>query len=173
MRKTKASAVIAAFVVCFAFWLLLTWSVKPQELIVGAVVSLAAALFSARFFIHEKAFWFCNPAKLFTGLFYWVCVFPGELIRANCHMAKVVLGGCKGLKPGIVKIPVGLKSEYGQAALANSITLTPGTITMEIAEEEGQTNYYVHWIEAESDGAEAGEAIKGRMEKWIGRFWEK
>lgn len=173
MRKTKASAVIAAFVVCFAFWLLLTWSVKPQELIAGAVVSLAAALFSARFFIHEKAFWFLNPAKLFTGLFYWVCVFPGELIRANCHMAKVVLGGCKGLKPGIVKVPVGLKSEYGQAALANSITLTPGTITMEIAEEEGQTNYYVHWIEAESDGAEAGEAIKGRMEKWIGRFWEK
>ena len=54
MRKTKLSAVIATFLVCFAFWLLLTWSVKPQELIVGAVVSLAAALFSARFFIHEK-----------------------------------------------------------------------------------------------------------------------
>lgn len=173
MRKTKASSVIAAFVVCFAFWLLLTWSFSIQELIAGAVVSLAAALFSARFFIHEKAFWFCNPAKLFTGLFYWVCVFPGELIRANGHMAKLVLSGCKNLKPGIVKIPVDLKSDYGQAALANSITLTPGTITMEIAEEEGQTNYYVHWIEAETDGAEAGEAIKGRMEKWIRRFWEK
>lgn len=173
MRKTKAPAVIAAFVVCFAFWLLLTWSFSIQELIAGAVVSLAAALFSARFFIHEKAFWFCNPAKLFTGLFYWVCVFPGELIRANIHMAKLVLSGCKNLKPGIVKIPVDLKSDYGQAALANSITLTPGTITMEIAEEEGQTNYYVHWIEAETDGAEAGEAIKGRMEKWIRRFWEK
>ncbi len=173
MRKTKASSVIAAFVVCFAFWLLLTWSFSVQELIAGAVVSLAAALFSARFFIHEKAFWFCNPAKLFTGLFYWVCVFPGELIRANVHMAKLVLSGCKNLKPGIVKIPVDLKSDYGQAALANSITLTPGTITMEIAEEEGQTNYYVHWIEAETDGAEAGEAIKGRMEKWIRRFWEK
>ena len=173
MRKTKAPAVIAAFVVCFAFWLLLTWSFSVQELIAGAVVSLAAALFSARFFIHEKAFWFCNPAKLFTGLFYWVCVFPGELIRANVHMAKLVLSGCKNLKPGIVKIPVDLKSDYGQAALANSITLTPGTITMEIAEEEGQTNYYVHWIEAETDGAEAGEAIKGRMEKWIRRFWEK
>ncbi len=172
MRKTKAPAVIAAFVVCFAFWLLLTWSFSIQELIAGAVVSLAAALFSARFFIHEKAFWFCNPAKLFTGLFYWVCVFPGELIRANLHMAKLVLSGCKNLKPGIVKIPVDLKSDYGQAALANSITLTPGTITMEIAEEEGQTNYYVHWIEAASDGEEAGEAIKGRMEKWIRRFWK-
>ena len=172
MRKTKAPAVIATFVVCFLFWLLLTWSVKPQELIAGAVVSLAAALFSARFFIHEKAFWFANPAKLFTGLFYWVCVFPGELIKANLHMAKLVLGGCK-VKPGIVKIPSSLESDYGRAALANSITLTPGTITMEIVEEEGKPWYYVHWIEAEADGAEAGEAIKGRMEKWIRRFWEK
>ena len=42
----------------------------------------------------------------------------------------------------------------------------------EIAEEEGQTWYYVHWIEAASDGEEAGEAIKGRMEKWIRRFWQ-
>lgn len=173
MRKTKAPAVIATFVVCFLFWLLLTWSVKPQELIAGAVVSLAAALFSARFFIHEKAFWFANPAKLFTGLFYWVCVFLAELIKANLHMAKLVLGGCKNLKPGIVKIPSSLESDYGRAALANSITLTPGTITMEIVEEEGKPWYYVHWIEAESDGAEAGEAIKGRMEKWIRRFWEK
>ena len=116
--------------------------------------------------------WFANPAKLFTGLFYWVFVFPGELIKANCHMAKLVLGGCRKVDPGIVKIPVDLKSDYGKAALANSITLTPGTITMEIAEEEGQTWYYVHWIEAASDGEEAGEAIKGRMEKWIRRFWQ-
>ena len=63
MRKTKAPAVIATFLVCFAFWLLLTMSFSLQELIAGAVVSLAAALFSARFFIHEKAFWFANPAS--------------------------------------------------------------------------------------------------------------
>ena len=172
MRKTKVSAVIATFIVCYAFWLLLTWSVKPQELIAGAVVSLAAALFSARFFIHEKAFWLANPAKFFTGLCYWLFIFPGELIKANVNMAKLVLGGCKNVRPGIVKIPSELQSDYGRAALANSITLTPGTITMEIAEEDGQTQYYVHWIEAESDGAEAGEAIKGRMEKWIRRFWQ-
>ena len=173
MRKTKAPAVIATFVVCFIFWLLLTWSVKPQELIAGAVVSLAAALFSARFFIHEKAFWFANPAKLFTGLFYWVCVFPGELIKANLHMAKLVLGGCKNLKPGIVKIPSSLESDYGRAALANSITLTPGTITLDVAEQDGQTYFYIHWIDvSETDRVKAGKAIKGRMEPWVRRIWQ-
>ena len=173
LRKTTFPAVLSTFLVCYAFWLLLTWSVATEELIAGAIVSLLAALFAARFFIHEKAGWFFNPAKFFVGLFYWICVFPIELIKANCSMAGMVLGGCKKVKPGIVKIPVDLKSDYGQAALANSITLTPGTITMEIAEEGEQAFYYVHWIDAKCDGAEAGEAIKGRMEKWIRRFWEK
>ena len=172
LRKTTFPAVLSTFLVCFAFWLLLTFKVSTQELIAGAVVSLLAALFAGRFFVHEKAGWFFNPVKLFIGLFYWIFVFPIELIKANCSMAGMVLGGCKKVNPGIVKIPVDLKSDYGRAALANSITLTPGTITMEIAEEGEQTYYYVHWINAESDGAEAGEAIKGRMEKWIRRFWQ-
>ena len=173
MPKTKFPAVISTFLLCFAFWLLLTWSFALQELIAGAVVSLAVALFSARFFIHEKAFWFCNPAKLFSGLFYWVCVFPVELIKANLDMAGRCFGSCKKVNPGIVKIPVGLESEYGQAALANSITLTPGTITMETAEEDGQTYYYVHWIDVTApSGKEAGDAIKGRLEKGLRRVWQ-
>ena len=172
MRKTKFPAVVATLVVCFGFWLLLTWSVDMQNLIAGAAVSVLVALFSARFFIHESAFWLANPLKLFAGLFYWGCVFPLELVKANVRMAVLVLGGCKDIRPGIVKIPVSLKSEYGQTALANSITLTPGTITMEVAEQAGQTYFYVHWIEAKKQGDEAAEAIKGRMEKWIGRIWK-
>ena len=112
-----------------------------------------------------------NPAK-FGALFVYIFVFLGELIKANVDVARRSLGGCTDVNPGIVKVPVDLDTEYGQAMLANSITLTPGTITMEIAEEGEQTYYYVHWINAVSDGAEAGEAIKGRMEKWIRRFWQ-
>ena len=170
MRKTTSPAVLTTFLVCYAFWLALTWSFSVQELIAGALVSLAAALFSARFFIHEKAFWLFNPARFFPGLFYWICVFPIELIKANCSMVGYVFG--KPIHPGIVKVPVSLKSDYGRAALANSITLTPGTITMEITEEGDQAYYYVHWIDAESDGEEAGNAIKGTLEKWIRRFWQ-
>ena len=173
MRKTTIPAVLATFVLCFAFWVLLTWSFTMQELIAGGVVSLAVALFSARFFIHEKAFWFLNPLKLFGGLFYWICVFPVELIKANVNMAKICFGGCKKINPGIVKVPVDLMSDYGQAALANSITLTPGTITMETVEEDGQNYFYIHWIDVTApSGKEAGDAIKGTLEKGLRRVWE-
>ena len=173
MQKTKFPAVVATFVVCFAFWVLLTWSFTMQELIAGGVVSLAVALFAARFFIHEKAFWFLNPLKLLSGLFYWVCIFPVELVKANVDMAKRCFGGCKKINPGIVKVPVDLKSDYGQAALANSITLTPGTITMETTEEDGKTYFYIHWIDVTATEEEAaGEAIKGTLEKGLRRVWE-
>ena len=70
MQKTKFPAVVATFILCFAFWLLLTWSFAVQELIAGAVVSLAVALFAARFFIHEKAFWLLRPDRLLLLIFY-------------------------------------------------------------------------------------------------------
>ena len=173
LQKTTVPAVISTFIVSYAFWILLSWSFSTQELAVGAVVSLAVALFSARFFIHEKAFWLFNPLRFFTAIFYWLGVFMVELVKANVDVAKRCFGGCKNVNPGIVKVPVNLRSDYAQAALANSITLTPGTITLDISEEEGQTYYYIHWIDVTMPGGEeAGEAIKGTLEKWVGRIWQ-
>ena len=173
MQKTRFPAVLATFFLCLGFWILLTWSFHPQELAAGAVVSLAVALFSARFFIHEKAFWLLNPVKFFSLLYYVIIIFPVELVKANVDMAKRCFGGCKNVNPGIVKVPVELQSEYGQSMLANSITLTPGTITMDIAEEDGKTNYYIHWIDVTApSGKEAGDAIKGKLEKGVGRVFK-
>lgn len=172
MQKTRFPAVITTFIVCFAFWVLVTWAFTVQELAAGAVVSLAVALFSSRFFIHEKAFWLFNPAKFF-GLLIYIPVFLVELVKANWDVAKRCYGGCKNVNPGIVKVPVNLKSEYGQSMLANSITLTPGTITMEVAEEDEQTYYYIHWIDVTAESGEAaGDAIKGTLEKGVGRVFE-
>lgn len=173
MQKTTFPAVAATFIVSYAFWILLTWSFSAQELAAGAVVSLAVALFSARFFIHEKAFWFFNPLKLLSGAFFWLGTFMAELFKANVDVAKRCFTGCKNVNPGIVKVPVDLKGDYAKAALANAITLTPGTITMEITEEDGQTYYYIHWIDVtKPSGKEAGDAIKGTLEKGLRRVWE-
>ncbi len=173
MQKTKFSAVLATFIVCFVFWVLLDFSFKAEELIAGAIVSLAVALFSARFFIRENAGWFLNPAKLFSCIGFWCFTFVGELIKANVNMAKICFGGCKDINPGIVKIPTDMKSDYGLAALSNSITLTPGTITMEVTEEEGQNYLYVHWIDVkETDPERAGEEIKGNLERGLKGVWQ-
>lgn len=171
MQKTTFPAVLATFVVSYGFWILLTWSFAGQELITGAVVSLAVALFSARFFIHDKAARLIKPKNL-GSLIVYVFVFLWELIKANVDMAKRCFGGCRNVNPGVIKVPVDLNGDYAEAMLANSITLTPGTITLDIAEQDGQTYYYIHWIDVtETDGKKAGDIIKGRMENWIRRIW--
>ena len=173
MQKTKGPAVVATFLVCFAFWVLLDFSFKAEELLAGAIVSLLVALFASRFFIHEDAGWFFKPAHFLALIKYWCFTFIGELVKANVNMARICFGGCTDIHPGIVKIPTEMKSDYGLAALANSITLTPGTITMEVTEEEGQNYLYVHWIDVkETDPEKAGEAIKGTLEKGLRGVWQ-
>ncbi|NCB51637.1 MAG: sodium:proton antiporter [Clostridia bacterium] len=164
---------MSTFVLCAAFWLLLTGSFDKQELIAGAIVSVAVALFSAKFLIHENAFWLFNPVKFFSLIIYSVIIFPWELLKANLDVAFRAFSSGPRVNPGIVKVPVGLASDYGKAMLADSITLTPGTITMDITEENEQTYYYIHWIDVtETDGEKAGDIIKGTLEKWVGRIWK-
>lgn len=172
MPKTKFSAVLATFAVSFGFWLLLTWTLDLQEVIAGVIVCLAAALGSARYFIHADSFHLLKPHRL-LALIAFVFVLAWEIIKANVDMAGRCFGGCRKVNPGVVKIPVDLKGDYARAMLANCITLTPGTITLDIAEQGGQTYYYVHWVDvSEEDRVKAGELIKGTMEKWIRRIWE-
>ena len=179
MRKISFPAIVSTTLLCYVFWILVTGQlaaiIKGQPslevLIAGCVVCIGVGIFAGRFLIHEKAFYLLNP-KRWICLIIYVFVFLWELIKANVSMAITAIGK-KPENSGIVKVPVDLKSDYAQSMLANSITLTPGTITMDITEENGQTYYYVHWISvSDVDGSKAGDAIKGTMEKWIRRIWE-
>ena len=65
-------------------------------------------------------------------------------------MAYRVLNPYLPIKPGIVRIKTSLTSEFAKTILANSITLTPGTLTVEVDGED----FYVHWINVSSDNPE-------------------
>ncbi|MCK4749930.1 MAG: Na+/H+ antiporter subunit E [Bacteroidales bacterium] len=73
------------------------------------------------------------------------------------------------IKPGIVKVKLDLQSEFARAMLANSITMTPGTITVDIIDDY----IYVHWIYVSSeDPEEYRRKITGRFEKIIKKTFE-
>ena len=91
MSKTRFTSVLATFVVCFLFWILITWSFDGQELIAGAVISLGVALFAARFFIHTGTMRMANPLRFLSLVWYCCVVFLWELIKANWDMAKRAL----------------------------------------------------------------------------------
>ncbi len=157
--------------------MLLTWSVALRELVLGVVIAAIVSGFTYKFLIHHRAFYLYNPVRLAILVFYLAIILLWEMIKANWGMVKIVLspdpGSCQS---GIIRVPAGDKprSTYGLSLVSNCITLTPGTITLDVAEDEnGKNYYYIHWIDvAETDRDKAGDAIKGTMEKWIGRVWE-
>ena len=86
-------------------------------------------------------------------------------------MAYLVIHPNLPIKPGIVKIKTNLKTDAGLTMLANSITLTPGTMTVDINKEKGEM--YIHWIDVKTtDVDEATEEIGGRFEKIIKEIFE-
>ena len=86
------------------------------------------------------------------------------MIRANLDVAYRVLHPRRPIKPGIVRIRISLKNPLGKLTLANSITLTPGTMTIQIVDDK----YYIHWIYVKSEDEEAaGKEIKGNFEKYL------
>jgi len=85
-------------------------------------------------------------------------------------MAYRILSPGLPIKPGIVKVPIELKSPMGRVILANAITLTPGTITVEIKKDY----LYIHWIyvyEME-DTKKITEDICGTFQRLLKRTFE-
>lgn len=174
MQKRRLSSIIITFIPCYLFWILLTMSLEAKELLTGAVVCGLTAWFSSGFFVQgsEHRGRLLNPIHVLELIWFFVGVFSVELVKSNWAMVKTVFTG-KKLKQAIVKVPVhGITDLYGLALLADCITLTPGTITVDVIKEEDVISMYVQWLIMESEDAEeAGEIIKGRMEKWIGRIF--
>ena len=89
------------------------------------------------------------------------------MTKANLDGAYRVITG--KINPGIVRVQTSLKNSYAMAMLANSITLTPGTLTVDVDENNG--TYYIHWINI-TKVEPTGEDIYGSFEEWAKRVVE-
>jgi multicomponent Na+:H+ antiporter subunit E len=158
---------LALFILAFVFWLLLTFNLTAANLAAGAVVAFVTAmLFGKHFF--RKAVKFIQPVRYFWLLVYLV-IFTWECIKANFDVAYRVLHPAMPIRPGIVRVKLGITSPFARTMLANSITMTPGTISVDIVGDE----IFVHWIYVSSeDPAEYSQKIAGRFEKYIKKIFE-
>jgi multicomponent Na+:H+ antiporter subunit E len=158
---------ITLFILSFIFWLLLTFEFSVSNLIVGAVASIITALFFGKFFI-TNVYKLLQPRRYFWFVVY-LFIFIWECIKANVDVAYRVLHPAMPIRPGIVKVKTTLKSDMAKMLLANSITMTPGTISVDIIDDY----LYIHWIYIRSEDPEVyTPIITGAFEKYIKRIIE-
>ncbi|RPI46177.1 MAG: Na+/H+ antiporter subunit E, partial [Bacteroidetes bacterium] len=135
--------------------------------VAGTLAALITAFLFGRHFF-KNTFKFVQPARYFWLLVYLV-IFTWECIRANFDVAYRVLHPAMPIKPGIVRVKLGLTSPFARAMLANSITMTPGTLTVDSVKDE----IFVHWIYVSSeDPAVYSHKIAGKFEKYIKKIFE-
>jgi multicomponent Na+:H+ antiporter subunit E len=158
---------IAVFILSLIFWLLLTFKFTVPNLIVGSVASvICSAIFTKYYF--SNVYKFLQPHRYFWFLIY-LFIFVWECIKANLDVAYRVLHPAMPIRPGIVKVKTTLKSDFAKTLLANSITMTPGTITVDIIGDD----MYIHWIYIRSEDPEVyTKIITGAFEKYIKRIVE-
>ena len=150
----------------YALWLLFTASIEPYSLIFGAVGSLLIAALTYNIFIarHQANLRYIIPNPFHLVLYIVILVF--FLYQSSIHMVRAVFTG--KASPRIVHFRTRLKSDIARMVLANSITITPGTITLDLNDD----HLTVHWFFCDTSHAKlAGEKVKGRMERFIGNIW--
>ncbi len=161
-KAGKLNKYIFTVIVLYASWILLTATFRVDELVVGLIVSLLVALGTFDY-LTEHGLAHLSLKRLWYLIIY-IPYYLWEMLLANFDMAYRVLAPSMPIKPGIVEIHTDLKTDVGKLALANSITLTPGTLTMDIKDDI----LLIHWIYVKEQSIEgATREIGGRFEKFL------
>ena len=146
----------ALLVVIYIVW---SGNTDPGDIAILAV----AALVSAMLFSKPRGLPRITPKRIAWSVAYVFYIFI-EIIKANFDVARRVVQPVIPINPGIVTVRTKLGTPLGRTVLANSITLTPGTLSVEI---KGDL-LYVHWIDVSSSDLEeaTGEIVAG-FEKYL------
>lgn len=165
---------LVLFVLLFLFWVLLTWPAEPpgsaylQDLGIGLVVSALVTWIMGEATADGLARWL-DPRRYWWALLY-VFVLAAYVVKANVEVAYRVLHPALPIRPGIVKIKTQLQRPSARTVLSNSITLTPGTLTVDIADDGVMM---VHWLYVRTlDEEAAAREIIGRFEWFVAKIFE-
>jgi multicomponent K+:H+ antiporter subunit E len=136
-------------------WLVLASSYTIGSLVLGACVAVAIPIWSVRFWPDRPTL--RKPLRAFT-FFLLVC---RDIVTANIQVARQVLGPLSRIRPGFVEVPLDVQDPFVATILAGIVTLTPGTVSIDI--DMDRRILHVHALDIPDPAALIAE-IKSRYE---------
>ncbi|MEM4576534.1 MAG: Na+/H+ antiporter subunit E [Candidatus Nezhaarchaeales archaeon] len=166
MNRTRILSFIVVFLLLLVVFLIVSASVSLMTITLGIIASAVVAFFTSTLVVKEhpgKAF---NLARWAWAIAYFFYYFLIAELKCHWDVIKRILNPRMPIKPGIVRVPYYVKSDYAIAAVACSITNTPGTVVVDI--DETKKSYYVHWIDVKDvEDSKCYDAISKSFEKYI------
>lgn len=145
-------------------WLLLVNSAAPGQIALGLTLGWAIPLFTRRFWpetprIHRP--WV---------LLRFIVRVLGDIVIANLNVARLILGRPERLRPAFFSVPLALKSDLAISLLANTVCLTPGTVSSRLSRD--RRYLLVHTLDAAEDPATLAATLKARYEAPLQEIFE-
>ncbi len=121
--------VVSLLVVVALLWFALSGYTKPLLLSLGTVSAALTVWLAVRMEIIDRESY---PFEISLQLLvYWLWL-GKEVIKSNIDVAQRILGPASAISPTVTRVPTGKRTDLGLAIYANSITLTPGTVSMNV-----------------------------------------
>ena len=147
------------YLIFLAAWIIFNGAVTLEIVIFGVVISAAVFAFMCKFMDYSLKKELNVYKKSFAFIAYCILLIR-EIIKANLEIIPRILTIEEEMEPAIVKFHTKLKTDFTRMLLANSITLTPGTITIEMQGDE----YTIHCLDTSlAEGLEDSEIEKALM----------
>jgi len=139
----KILKVIATATVLFIVYLIASASIAYRDVVYGIVFSVAVALITAELLI-SKATKPYDIVRWFWAVAYAIYYLTVAEFKAHSDVIMRILHPDMPIKPGIVRVPYHVETDYATVTIANSITNTPGTVVVDL--DTKRKYFYVHWI---------------------------
>ena len=132
------------FVIFFLIWIIFNGQFTLEIAAFGLVISGAMYWFLCKFLDYHPRYDLVMCKRFFL-IIHYIIVLLKEILKANMTVFKMIYSARYELEPAVVHFTTTLQSGFARVLLANSITLTPGTITVSLKDNE----YVVHCLDKE------------------------
>ena len=152
------------FIILFLHWVLWSGKFDAFHLSLGVISCALVTFMSYDLYFKRKKF----SSKIIVEAIRFIKYIPWlfyQIVLSNIHVASLVLSPKMPIDPKVIRYKTKLKTDIALVTFANSITLTPGTITADISEGE----YYVHALSKKV----ADDLMTGKMEDKVAYIFEE
>jgi len=147
----------------FLVWLMLNSSISAGNVVLGLILAFVIPLLTALFQQRHRPMVRPDLAMVYVVILIW------DIIKSNLEVLKLVLGPMNHLQPGMIVVPLDISDPLPITMLANTITLTPGTVSAEVSADKKYL--YVHCLHLQDESARIAE-IKERYEAPLKRIFK-
>ena len=136
------------FALLLLFWLILSPEFSIEVILVGSIVSSLVVAYSQNIIFNENEMPLYSLKNIKTFIVF-IGILLIEIVKANIDVVKVVLNPALPIQPQFVSVPMTIKNNVNKVIFSNFVTLTPGTLTVDVREDE----FIIHAL---TDGAAEG-----------------